>query len=157
MVAHTREIELLPCLYKLLFISLSLCMFLICFCPWPYTLNFKSGSCKPADVSIIVIHVLCNLFWKICPLFGQILIMCLKCSRASFLSSFYRKRCAEVKIEKISIWQFNNSLCMSKIYYSNIVPATLQDHSSMAAKAGKSKSWWWCRTSRNERTSNSHF
>ena len=38
------------------------------------------------------VHVFSNLFLKICPLFGQILITCLKCSRASFSLSSYSEK-----------------------------------------------------------------
>ena len=41
-------------------------------------------SRDPVDVFSIAAHVFPNLFIKIWPLFGQILITCLKCSRASF-------------------------------------------------------------------------
>ena len=40
----------------------------------------------------MVVHVFRNLFWKICPLFGQILITCLKCSRLSFSPSSYSEK-----------------------------------------------------------------
>ena len=40
-------------------------------------------SRDPVDVFSIAAHVFPNLFIKIWPLFGQILITCLKCSRAS--------------------------------------------------------------------------
>ena len=39
-----------------------------------------------------IVRVFRNLFWKIWPLFGQILITCLKCSRASFSPSFYSEK-----------------------------------------------------------------
>ena len=58
-------------------------MFLLWFYPWSYLRNVYASSCKSALFSHAV-HVFRNLFWKICPLFGQILITCLKCSRASF-------------------------------------------------------------------------
>ena len=46
----------------------------------------------PVDVFSIAAHVFINLFIKIWPLFGQILITCLKCSRDSFsISSFSEK------------------------------------------------------------------
>ena len=50
--------------------SLSARMFLFCFCPWRYTLNVKISSRESADVFGNVAHVFCNLFLKICPLFG---------------------------------------------------------------------------------------
>ena len=44
------------------------------------------------NIFSIVIHIFRNLSWKICPLFGQILIMCLKCSSTSFSSSSYSEK-----------------------------------------------------------------
>ena len=44
------------------------------------------------DVFSIAAQVFSNLFLKICPLFGQILIACLKCSRASFSLSSYSEK-----------------------------------------------------------------
>ena len=41
-------------------------------------------SYESVDVFSIAAHGFPNLFIKICPLFGQILITCLKCSKASF-------------------------------------------------------------------------
>ena len=64
-------------------------MFLFCFYPWPYVVNVCTSSGKASDVFSIAVHVFRNLFWKICPLFGQILITCLKCSKVSFLPSSY--------------------------------------------------------------------
>ena len=79
----------------ILFLSLALHtkhhVVLFCFYPWPYILNTLTPSRNCADV-FHTIHVFSNLFSKISYLFGQILIMCLKCSRASFLPSSY-KRC----------------------------------------------------------------
>ena len=45
-----------------------------------------------ADVFRLATHELCNSFEKLFPLFGQILIACLKCSSASFLPSSYSKK-----------------------------------------------------------------
>ena len=72
--------------------SLSTCIFLFCFYPWPYILNVKTFSCKTGYVFSIAAHVFRNLFLKLCPLFEQILITCLKCSRASFLPSSYSEK-----------------------------------------------------------------
>ena len=59
--------------------------FLLCFY-FVFTLVLTSGH-TPADVFSIVVQIFRRLFWKICPLFGQILIKCLKCSRALFSPS----------------------------------------------------------------------
>ena len=67
-------------------------LFLFCSCPWPYALNVQSSSCKGTDVFSVADQVFRNLFWKICPLFRQILITFLKCSRASFLLSSYGEK-----------------------------------------------------------------
>ena len=45
-----------------------------------------------ADPFSNAVHIFRNLFWKICPLFGKILITCLKCSRASFSPSSYSEK-----------------------------------------------------------------
>ena len=55
------------------------------------TINSKLES---TYIFSIAVHLFRNLFLKICPLFGQILIMCLKCSRASFSPSSYSKKMA---------------------------------------------------------------
>ena len=55
------------------------------FYPWPYKLNVQTSSRHSFNIFSIAFHVFRNLFWKIYPPFGQILIPCLKCSRASFL------------------------------------------------------------------------
>ena len=46
----------------------------------------------PAMLLRNFVYVFHNLFWKICPLFGQILISCLKCSEAFFWSSSYSEK-----------------------------------------------------------------
>ena len=64
------------------------------FCSFSLALNPKAID-KWSDftnVSSIATQVFRNLFWKICPLFGQILITCLKCSRASFLPFSYSEK-----------------------------------------------------------------
>ena len=77
---------------QLTLMSLSVRMFLFCFYPLSYTLNVLISSRKTADVFSIATHVLCDLFLKICPLFGKILITCLKCSRVSFSLFSYSKK-----------------------------------------------------------------
>ena len=65
------------------------CMFLFCLLPWPYLLNIQTFSSEWLDVFSIAAQVFSILLLKICPLFGQILITCLKCSRASFSLASY--------------------------------------------------------------------
>ena len=69
-------------------------MFLFWFHPWPYILNVTLFRKNLANILSITVHVLGNLIWKICSLFGQIWIMCLKCSRAFFGFPLITKRCA---------------------------------------------------------------
>ena len=64
-------------------------MFLFCLEPWPYLLNIQPFSSEWLDVFSIAAQVFSNLFLKICPLFGQILITC---SRASFSLSSYSEK-----------------------------------------------------------------
>ena len=72
MLTHTRVILLsLPIQNKPR-------MFWFCFYPWPYILNIKTCSRETGDIFSIAAHVFRKLFLKICPLFGQVLIMCLK-------------------------------------------------------------------------------
>ena len=68
------------CSYVFLFLSLAL---------HSKTINLKL---RPAYIFSIAGHVFRNLFLKMCPLFGQILITCLKCSRASFSPSSYSEK-----------------------------------------------------------------
>ena len=75
-------------LSNLTLVSLSANMFLFCFHPWPYILNMDTSSHNGADIFSIAVQVFLDLFWKKCLLFGQMLITCLKCFRASFLLSF---------------------------------------------------------------------
>ena len=67
--------------------SLSACVFLFCFYPWPYVLNVSTFRRETANVFSIATHIFRNLLSKIRPLFEQILITCFKCSRASFSPS----------------------------------------------------------------------
>ena len=78
--------------YKLTLISFSVYIILYCFYPRTYILNVKTSTCKSVNIFSIAVHVFCNMFWKICPLFRQILITCLKCSRASFSPFSYSKK-----------------------------------------------------------------
>ena len=50
------------------------------------------------NVFSIAVHIFRNLFRKICPLFGQILVRCLKCSKTSFSPSLIAKRCVAVEL-----------------------------------------------------------
>ena len=66
--------------------------FFISFYPWPYILNIRMPSSKIINIFTIAVYITRNVFWKICPLFGQLLITCLKCSRASFSPSSCNKK-----------------------------------------------------------------
>ena len=66
--------------------------FHIVFALGPTVLNVLSYCGDSADIFSNTVHVSHNLLWKICPLFGQILITCLKFFRGSFSSSFYSKK-----------------------------------------------------------------
>ena len=79
--------KLSTCQLRLAFCSHFFIFFL--FLAPPYTLNIKIYRLEGADFFSTTVHVFCNLFLKIYALFGQILITCLKCSRASFLPSSY--------------------------------------------------------------------
>ena len=74
---------------------LSAHVFLSCFYPWPYVLNNQTFSSNSVNIFSSGVHLFCNLFLKKKQknsLFGQILTTCLKCSRASFLTSSYSKK-----------------------------------------------------------------
>ena len=65
----------------------------------------------------IAVHVFRNLFLKICSLFGQILITCLKYSRASFSPSSYSEKMAlgtRLRLSEterfIELWHVEESL-----------------------------------------------
>ena len=114
MQVHIRE-QLFVFTRGYKFISFSASMFLYCFSPWPYKLNVSTGSRKIIYIFSVAVHVFRNLFWKISPLFGQILITCLKCSRASFLPSLITKRWAGIDVIYFSdkchqIYQFSTKL-----------------------------------------------
>ena len=79
-----------------MFVSLILYRtYCIAFCSYVFilflslALHIKCQLSHQQDLFSTAVHVFYNLFWKICPLLGQILITCLKCSMASFLPSSY--------------------------------------------------------------------
>ena len=86
-------------------ISPSTHMFLYCLYPWLYIFNVQTCRFDGADIFSITVHV--SRIWKISPLFGQILITCLKCSRVSFLPSSYS--------EKMHWWRGCTLLCLKVI------------------------------------------
>ena len=59
--------------------------------------NFILALAKTAYVFSIIAYVFRNLFWKTCPLFRQILITCLKCSRASSSPVTYSEKMCWVR------------------------------------------------------------
>ena len=89
-------------------VSLSAHTFLFCFYPWPYILNVTLFTKNFVNIFSIAVQEFRNLFWKICPLFGQILITCLKCSRASSsLFSYSEKLRWDQGWPDIAIWKSN--------------------------------------------------
>ena len=93
-------------------------MFLLCFYSWPYILNNDKFSIIRFNIFSRTVHAFCNLFWKIFRLFGQILITCLKCSRASSSPSYYSEKMRwgrgieinahnEVKLKIKNYWKFD--------------------------------------------------
>ena len=94
--ANMYQRDMIKCLFSIVThansMSLFAHMFWFCFHSWLYILNERIFSGTSVSMSSMTTHVLHNLFWKIRPLFGQILITCLKCSRASFLLSFYCRK-----------------------------------------------------------------
>ena len=78
--------------------------FYFCFYPWPY-LYTKRVNLLPETASAfsIAVQVFRNSFLKICPLFGQILITCMKCSRASFSPSFCSEKMRWDEVEIIVV------------------------------------------------------
>ena len=100
-------------MYKLSLVLLSPRTFSFCFYPWPYILSLQTCSRKSSIFSIAV-HGFRNLFWKICPLFGKILITCLKCSRTSFSRSCYSK-----KMHWGQGWEWEIASFRSLIYKKN--------------------------------------
>ena len=60
----------------------------------PYILNVLTKYDESAVIFSNAVHIFRTLIWKTCPLFGQIVITCLKCSRTSFsLLSYCEKMC----------------------------------------------------------------
>ena len=99
---------------------------LICFYPWVYILNVKSPTRKLLNMFSIAVHIFRNLFCKICPLFGQILIKCLECSRASFSLYSYSKKMRWGRENTLSL--FCTLISISRYTYSISVlhcPATI--------------------------------
>ena len=111
-------------LYKLMLTSVvslsahSYVFFCFCFYPWPYIRNVTLLSKNFVNIFSIAVHVFRILFRKLCSLFGQILTMCLKCSRASFLFSLIiAKRCAgnEVSLKRVFLGKSRDTpLCFSE-------------------------------------------
>ena len=90
---NSNQRDLITCLcpYRLTVYSYHFLLFLLYY-PWPYILYAWLFSSNVANIFNIAHHVFCNLFWKICPLFGQILITSLKCSRVSFSPCSYSEK-----------------------------------------------------------------
>ena len=59
---------------------------------WLFILNVQLSSGTGSIIFSMSVHVFRNLFWKLYPLFGQILITRFKFSRAFFLLFFYSKK-----------------------------------------------------------------
>ena len=99
------------CLY-LLYHFLLICSHMLLFCyPWSYILDASNF----VNIFSIATHVFHNLFWKICPILGQILITCLKFSRAFFFCFLLiGKRCAENKVA--GCHQLTKNILPSKSY-----------------------------------------
>ena len=107
-------------LYKLMLvsvISLSAHMFLFCFYLWLYIHIVTSFNKDFVNVFSIDVHVFCNLFREVCPLFRKILITCLKSSRPSFLlSSCSEKYFVRVflQLHKLNLtYSFKSSLLLA--------------------------------------------
>ena len=94
--ANIYQRDMIKCLFSIVThassMSLFTHMFWFYFYSWFYILSEQIFSGTSVSMSSVTTHVLHNSFWKIRPLFGQILITCLKCSRASFLPSFYCRK-----------------------------------------------------------------
>ena len=91
---HTNQNHITLCPYpgKRMLMLLSAHMFLFCFYPWSWILKVRLSSNSLINAFIFVVHIFHNLYWRIFLLFRQILITCLKCSRASFSPSYSEKR-----------------------------------------------------------------
>ena len=86
-IIHTNQRNKLHVFTHTNFVLLSAHIFLFCFCPWPYMLKRPSIWHHTANIFSIAVHLFRNLFSKICHLFEQILITCLKCFGVSFSPS----------------------------------------------------------------------
>ena len=73
--------------------------------PEKFKKTCKFMAVKLLMFSVVAGHVFLNLFLKICPLFGQILITCMKCSRVSFSSSCYNEKmhCRQVCVTFLNL------------------------------------------------------
>ena len=76
----------------------------------------------------IVVHEFCNLFYKIWPLFGQILIMCLKFFWSFFASFFQQKHVLGMRLQHVllqihtPINMINVAIIFSEFFlYSNSI------------------------------------
>ena len=83
---YQRDIIINHSPYKLM---LTVCHFLLV-CLFFEIFEICRG--KRNNIFPLATHIFRNLFWKICPRFKQILMTCLKCSRASFLPSSTNER-----------------------------------------------------------------
>ena len=98
---------------------------LYCYSPWLYILNVLTQSHDNADLFSNAVQVFRNLFWKMCPLFGQILITCLKCSRAFFAPSCYSEkmrwgqRCTK-ELDTVDKVKWKNFLHLMQVFLSTI-------------------------------------
>ena len=99
---------------------------------------------KGDAVFSIPVHVFGDLFWKICFLFGQILMTCLKCSRTSFLPfSYCEKLCwgrglGRKKLNNGQWWQ-HFWLCINLLLQSSYFKNTLDRAFSYS---NCSEKWW---------------
>ena len=76
--------DIIKCLYPYKLISYCCYVFYLVFICGPYILRVQTDSLESVNIFSIVAHVFRNLFWKICPLFGKILITCLKSCKATY-------------------------------------------------------------------------
>ena len=122
-------------LYKLTLLSFSFHMFLHCFSPWPYLPNVWTCIRKNADNFSIAINVFCNLFWKICPLFGQILITVWSVAGPPFCLPLIAKKWAG---NEVSVW---NHLWGTEGLLQ--VPSQLSDNSLLKTLFERSIVWFY--------------
>ena len=76
--------DIIKCLYPYKLMSYCCYVFYLVFICGPYILRVQTDSLESVNIFSIVAHVFRNLFWKICPLFGKILITCLKSCKATY-------------------------------------------------------------------------